>query len=39
MEPIGDALKRVVNAPEFAARYDDLRVEVYGESWCSKVFV
>ena len=28
MEPLGDALKRVVNAPNFAARYDDLRVEV-----------
>ena len=28
MEPIGDALKRVVNAPALAARYDELRKEV-----------
>ena len=28
MEPIGDALRRVVNAPEFAARYEDLQVEI-----------
>lgn len=28
MEPIGDALKRVVKAPAFAARYEEMRKEI-----------
>lgn len=28
MEPIGNALKRVVKAPEFAARYEEMRKEI-----------
>lgn len=28
MEPIGDSLKRVVRAPGFAARYDEMRKEI-----------
>ena len=28
MEPIGDALKRVVKAPKFAARYEEMRNEI-----------
>ena len=36
MEPLGDALKRVVNAPDFAARYDDLRIEIMGNPGVQK---
>lgn len=32
MEPIGDALKRVVKAPAFAARYDEMRAEIMGNA-------
>lgn len=30
MERIGDTMKRVVSAPSFAARYEELRIEVMG---------